>query len=134
MGDRAREPREHLQVLGSRLLALHAVLLRGERQAYEERHGPTKAAELLRLVISDEHFAWLRSLSAIIAQIDEALDPREPPPEVDVESFFRGAQELLRSGGSGAFQTKYRDALQRSHEVVMAHAEVVKVLPKPSAG
>jgi hypothetical protein len=134
MADRARESRERLRLLGTRLLALHAALLDDARHAYEETHGPTTAAELLRLVIHDEHFAWLRSLSAMLAQIDEALDPREPTAAVNAESFFHATQELLRSGGSGAFQTKYRDALQRSPEIVMAHADVVKVLPKPSAG
>jgi hypothetical protein len=114
-------------------MALHAALLEFERQAYEETHGPTKAAELLRLLLNDAHFAWLRPLSGVIAQIDEALDPRarrDPrTADVDVKSFFRATEELLRSGDPGAFQTKYRDALQRSPEVVMAHASVVKILP-----
>jgi len=136
------EQRDELKMLSVRLVALHAALLEFERQAYEETHGPTKAAELLRLLLNDPHFAWLRPLSGIIAQIDEALDPREPldPREatarrgdaradVDVKSFFQATQELLRSGGTGAFQTKYRDALQRSPEIIMAHANVVKILP-----
>jgi hypothetical protein len=136
------EQRDELKMLSARLLALHAALLEFERDAYEETRGPTKAAELLRLLLNDPHFAWLRPLSGIIAQIDEALDPRRPldPREatsnrgearadIDVRSFFRATEELLRSGGTGEFQTNYRDALQKSPEVVMAHANVVKILP-----
>lgn len=120
-------------------MALHAALLQCERQAYEEVHGPTKAAELLRLLLNDPHFAWLRPLSGIIAQIDEALDPREPldpraaTAAFDANTLFEAAQVLLRSGGSSAFQTKYREALQKSPDVVMAHADVVKVLTRHGA-
>jgi hypothetical protein len=117
-----------LRTLSRRLMVLHAALLDLERSSYEETHGPTKPAELLRLLLDDPRFAWLRPLSAIIAQIDEALDPREPTADVDVNGLFDAAQRLLRSGDSGVFQTKYRDALQRSPDVVMAHADVVKLL------
>jgi hypothetical protein len=117
-----------LRTLSRRLMVLHAALLDLERSAYEETHGPTKPAELLRLLLDDPRFAWLRPLSAIIAQIDEALDPREPTADVDVNGLFDAAQRLLRSGDSGVFPTKYRDALQRSPDVVMAHADVVKLL------
>ena len=143
------EPRDDLKILSARLVALHAALLDFERQAYEETHGPTQAAELLRLLLNDPYFAWLRPLSGIIAQIDEALDPRqaldprepaldpreardsrEPSTDNDINSFFEATQRLLRSGEIGAFQTKYREALQLSPEVVMAHANVVKILPR----
>ena len=119
---------DDLRALGRRLTALHAALLEFERSAYEATHGPTKPAELLRLLLQDPSFAWLRPLSAIIAQIDETLDPREATADVDVKGLFDAAQRLLRSADRGVFQTKYRDALQRSPDVVMAHADVVKLL------
>lgn len=125
---------DDLRSLGRRLTALHAALLEFERSAYEDTHGPTKPAELLRLLLHDPSFAWLRPLSAIIARIDEALDPRDATADVDVKGLFDATHRLLRSGDSGAFQTKYRDALQRSPEIVMAHADVVKVLPRSSRG
>ena len=121
-------PPDDLRSLGRRLTALHAALLEFERHAWEETHGPTKPAELLRLLLQDPSFAWLRPLSAIIAQIDEALDPRDATADVDVKGLFDATQRLLRSGDSGVFQTKYRDTLQRSPDVVMAHADVVKLL------
>lgn len=124
------EERTRLGDLRARLLALHAALLAGQRRDYEEQHGATTAAALLRLVIDHEDFAWLRTLSAVIARIDEALDAEEA--DGDIESFFRETQRLLRSGGSGAFDTKYHEALQRSPEVVMAHADVMKVLRRRS--
>jgi len=127
------EQRGDLKTLSARLMSLHAALLESERHAYEETYGPTKPAELLRLLLNDPYFAWLRPLSGIIAQIDEALDPRATTAAFDASTLFEAAQTLLRSGGSSAFQTKYRDALQKSPEVVMAHADVVKVLTRHGA-
>jgi hypothetical protein len=83
------------------------------------------------LLLEDEEFAWLRSLSAMIAQIDEALDGDEPVSTAAVDAFVGETYRLLRAGAGGAFETKYREALQRSPEVVMAHADVMKVLPPP---
>jgi hypothetical protein len=119
---------DRLRDLSARLLQLHAILLGRERQAYEARHGPTRSAELLQLVLHDEQFAWLRALSVLITRIDAALDEDEPEAAPDVEGFVRQAHQLLRSGGSGPFERRYADALQDSPDVVMAHAAVVKVL------
>ena len=136
------ESRDDLKTLSTRLVALHAALVDYARQAYEETHGPTQAAELLQLLLNDRQFTWLRPLSGIIAQIDETLDPRRTLEDtrdpnaapggasgtVDAKHFFDATQRLLRSGEIGPFQTKYREALQRSPDIVMAHANVVKIL------
>jgi hypothetical protein len=130
---------DDLRALSVRLLALHGALLDVERRAYEATYGPTNPGELLRLLLNDPRFAWLRPLSGIIARIDEALDPRAaagdaraasaPPREpADAQSLFASAETLLRSSADPAFHTKYRDILQRSPEVVMAHADVVRIL------
>jgi hypothetical protein len=116
-----------LHELRTRLTRLHKTLLEEERSAYESAHGPVASGpELLRLLLHDEAFAWLRSLSAMIAAIDAALDEAEDG-DAAAEPFVRQARALLRSGGSSVFDTKYRDALQRSPAVVMAHAAVVKL-------
>ena len=118
---------ERLRQLSGRLVALHAALLAGERVAYEATYGPTDAAELLRQVIHHEQFAWLRALSMMIARVDEAVDAHGPTA-ADVAALFAEVEGLLRSGRDDAFATRYRAALQASPEVVMAHAEVVRVL------
>ena len=120
--------RQRLRDLSSRLVRLHTLLLDGERRVHEHAHGPVEPAHLLQAVIHHEQFAWLRALSALIARIDEALDDDEAAGPADVESFVREVQRLLRSGADGTFERKYLAALQDSPDVVMAHAEVVKVL------
>ena len=121
--------RERLRELSARLMKLHLVLLDRERRRYEDRRGAVQAGELLHLVMTDPQFAWLRSLSTMIAQIDATVDADDPITEETCAGMLQGAYRLLKSGGSSDFQLKYHDALQDSPDVVMAHAEVSRVLP-----
>lgn len=124
---------ERLHDLRTRLLELHKLLLDDQRDAYEANYGPVAGPELLQLVLRHEQFAWLRALSGMISTIDAALDEAEGAlPRADVDGFFGRARDLLRSGGDGPFETRYREALQRSPDVVMAHAAVVKLFAAPS--
>jgi hypothetical protein len=127
------DERERLRDLSRRLLRLHKILLDRERRAYEQRHGAIPSGALLRLLLDDAEFAWLRVLSALIAQIDAAVDDGEPIAHEGAQRAFDEAYRLLRSGGDGEFQERYRLALQASPDVVMAHADVSRVLPPPPA-
>lgn len=109
-------------------MELHRLLLDRERRAYEARHGAVRTQELFRLLLQDEAFAWLRSLSTLMAQIDAAVDADDPITRDDAQRALREVHRLVKSGDSGAFQDKYRDALQDSPDVVMAHAVVSDAL------
>jgi hypothetical protein len=120
--------RDRLRDLSARLTRLHGLLLDRERRAYEARHGTVGAHELLTLLLHDAQFAWLRALSSMMAQIDAAVDQEEAITAADAQRALRATYQLLKSGDSGPFQDKYRDALQESPDVVMAHADVSRVL------
>ena len=122
------QDRDRMRVLSSRLLTLHGVLLDRERRAYEEEHGSVASRELLHLLLHDQRFAWLRSLSSMIAKIDEVVDADEPIPPDSLRSACRETYRLLKSGSAGDFQDKYHLALQDSPDVIMAHAAVSRVL------
>ena len=122
------EARERLRDLGVRLVRLHALLLERERHAYETQHGPVGSWELLQLLLHDAQFAWLRSLSRLMAQIDALVDADEPVAAGDAQELMRDAYRLLSSGESGVFQDKYRAALQESPDVVMVHAGISGML------
>jgi hypothetical protein len=120
-----------LSDLRERLLALHKLLLDDEARAWQARHGREVSGHaLFRLLLEDPDFAWLRALSRLASRIDAALDEPDPilPVEAQERAFLEETRGLLRSQGQGPFETKYRDALQRSPEIVMAHAAVVKLL------
>ena len=54
------------------VLALHKALLDAQRIRYEREHGRiSTSGEFLGLVLEHPSFAWLRTLSALIARIDE---------------------------------------------------------------
>jgi len=123
--------RDRLRELSGRLLRLHRLLLDGERLSYETRYGVVAAGDLFRLVLDDPQFAWLRALSALIARIDAAVDADDALTPADVDAAFREVYRLLKGGAGGEFQEKYHAALQRSPDVVMAHADISKLL-RPS--
>jgi hypothetical protein len=130
------QDRDRLRDLNTRLLRLHGVLLDRERRAYEDRHGSVASRELLHLVLYDAQFSWLRSLSAMIANLDAIVDADEPISPESIRSVYRETFRLLKSGEGGDFQAKYIVALQDSPDVIMAHAAVSRVLSDagPSSG
>ncbi|HKQ67055.1 MAG TPA: hypothetical protein VJZ73_18715 [Methylomirabilota bacterium] len=120
--------RDRMRILSTRLLDLHGVLLDRERRAYEEEHGSVASRELLHLLLHDRRFAWLRSLSSMIANIDAVVDADEPIAPESARAAFREAYRLLKSDDGGDFRDKYHLALQDSPDVIMAHAAVSRVL------
>src|SRR5258706_12324570 len=65
-------PDEFVQQLRHSILELHKALLDAQRIRYEREHGRIQSAgELLGLVLEHPPFAWLRTLSALIARLGE---------------------------------------------------------------
>jgi hypothetical protein len=114
------------------LLKLHKILLEVERQNHERVAGRIENSyQFLQLVMQDKTFAWLRYLSELIVQIDELLDTEEGPSEDRARQLLEQARFLVTPAEDGdEFQKKYFTALQESPAVVLAHAEVVRVLGK----
>jgi hypothetical protein len=124
---------QRLSELRIKLLHLHKVLLETERFTYEQVRGQVSSGELLQLVISHEQFAWLHRLSALIVQIDELLDDGESVTPEAMEAIASDIRTLLSPDELGdEFAMKYNRALQRSPDVVLAHADVVMLLTSDS--
>jgi len=112
------------------LLRLHKALLKMERIDYEKVFGRVTAGELLQLVINHAQFGWLRIISALVVEIDEALNGDELATSSDFEALISQARLLLTSPADEEFKTKYQAALQREPSVVMAHSTVMQLLRK----
>ena len=106
------------------LLRLHKTLLEMERINYEKIHGQVRSGELLQLVL----FNWLRMISALVVEIDEALDGDEPATLKDFDDLISEAHLLFTSPENEEFKTKYQAALQSEPAVVMAHSAVMQLL------
>jgi len=122
--------RARLRDLRGKLLQLHKVLLDDTRVAYEMDRGRVPSnATLLQLVISDPWFAWLHSLSELVVRIDETVDADSPATDADAATLIDQVEKLLTASETGeGFQRRYYDALQRQPAVVLAHADVRRVI------
>jgi hypothetical protein len=121
---------QQLTDLRNGLLSLHKTLLDSERAAYERDIARIESAgEFLRLVLDDPWFAWLRELSQLVVMIDEALDAKVPPTEIDAERFVAQSREMLVPNEAGTgFKKSYFEAMQRDPDVVLAHGRARKIL------
>jgi hypothetical protein len=106
------------------LLRLHKALLDDERISYERVHGRISSnGAFLQLVLNDAWFAWLRPLSQVIAKLDELSEEKEPSVREEIPALLVSVRTLLIPTEAGeGFSRQYHDALQRSPDVVLAHA------------
>ncbi|MGP8199016.1 MAG: hypothetical protein ACLQU4_05875 [Limisphaerales bacterium] len=119
-----------LQRLRNELLKLHKTLVDSERVTYEQTMGAIRSPNhFLQLLTHDPWFAWLQPVSQLIVVMDEALEEKEPLTAANVDALFRQARLLLVVSEEGeGFSKHYFDALQRDPDVVLAHAEVARIL------
>jgi catechol 2,3-dioxygenase len=122
--------RARLRELRAKLLQLHKVLLDDARAAYEMDRGRVPSnASLLQLVINDPWFAWLHSLSELVVRIDETIEVDSPATDADAAALINEVEKLLTASENGeGFHRRYFDALQRQPAVVLAHADVRRVI------
>jgi hypothetical protein len=129
------ENRRKLRAVRGDLLRLHKILLDSERASYEGIHGRVASSgEMLRLVLDDEWFAWLRVLSQLVVQIDEKFaDKKEPMTESDAGALLSQSRLLLRSPETDeSFGKKYQAVIVRDSEVFLAHTALLKLLAEDS--
>jgi len=126
------------------LRSLHAALLQRARSKYVQGRGIPDSdvgpGELLMLATRDESFAWLRSLSELMTEIDELRDSPDISRDDSLRAAVRDAvEELLAApaavGDRTAFQENYWRHVRGDPEVTMRHAAVRQALAAwPSAG
>jgi hypothetical protein len=112
------------------LLNLHKALVDSERVSYEKTIGQIQSpGHFLQLVTRDPWFAWLQPFSQHIVAIDVALEEKEPLTVAVLDALVRQTRHLLVASEDGeGFAGHYYMALQRDPNVVMAHAEVAKLI------
>ena len=124
--------RERLAALREKLLHLHKQLLDSERASYEAAFGPINSPyQFLHLVTNDPWFAWLAPVTQLLAAMDIALDAPEPLTAANVDALAEQARTLLVATETGdGFSRHYDEALQRSPDVVFAHADAARLFRK----
>jgi hypothetical protein len=116
------------------LLRLHKALLDSERVSYEQTHGRIQSnSDFFRLVIGDEWFDWLRPISQLIVQIDEALSVKEPITLDQVQELLAQVQQLMQPSKDGTtLAQNYYNAIQRDPDIAFMHADLKKLLASGS--
>ena len=119
-----------LRALRTVVLALHKAALDAERARYEQAHGPIGGPQqVLRLVMDDPFFAWLRPLSDFVIQADMRLSDKKPLLPSDVDRFASHLRSMVQSGSeTDRFAVEYRRTLQSVPEVVVLHGRLVALL------
>ncbi|HEX4165856.1 MAG TPA: hypothetical protein VHZ55_10325 [Bryobacteraceae bacterium] len=123
--------REKLTTIRQTLLVLHKALLDSERTAYEIVHGPIASpGAFLQLLINDNRFAWLRPVTTLLVQIDEALAAKKPPAtEKQFEHLLEDTRALLSpSSESNGFWKHYSGVIERDPAVALHHDDLEKQL------
>lgn len=130
-----------LHELARRLRALHARLLQCGRAQYLREHpeaGEIGTGEMLMLATQHEEFAWLRSLSELMAEVDELREHPQAAGDTSLQAAVRGGVEALLATHAQAatpFQIRYWQYVHDDPEVAMAHAslrQALQALPAPS--
>jgi hypothetical protein len=124
----AREGQKLLGDLREALLRLHKTLLDWERGGYERIHGRQTSHDLLKALLNDPQFAWLRPISQLIVRIDELLADKTPPMRNDVEAIVAQVRTLTSPNETGnTYERRYDMALQEHPDAVFAHRDLLAV-------
>ncbi len=87
--------RDFLIQFSKALLKFHKTLIDTEKIKYEKVNGRVNSSgEFLRLLMEHPDFQWLRSISQLVAQIDQHVDDTEHLADKDVQ-FFKHAFEQI---------------------------------------
>lgn len=104
------------------LRALHKLLIGTVRSEYERQHGPIAGSgALLRLLMEDPFFSWLRPMSKVMVEMDELLEEAMPLEPIRIAGLRERIEGMIAS-------ERYLTLLQSSPEVVMAHTALRKAL------
>ena len=122
--------RRSLKDLRHGLLGLHKSLIVSEQVTYERIYGRVSSAgQLLQLVMNDPWFAWLHPLSHLVVRIDVVLEDQDDTTLEAAQDLLSEARTMLRPSEEGdGFERSYYEALQRTPDVVLAHASVKNLL------
>ncbi len=127
--DQARHAEKLLGDLRQALLRLHKTLLDWERSGYERIHGRQSSNDLLKALLNDPQFAWLRPMSQLIVRIDEILGEKTPPMRNDVDAVVAQVKILTSPNETGnMYERRYDMALQEHPDAVFAHRDLLAVL------
>ena len=111
------------------LLELHGELLQAQRIEAERFGGRMSANETLQAAVDDMRFSWIRTVSAMVSELDEAVAKDHSERQAAVDQVVRQARQLfVPPDPETSFGARYLRALQDHPGVVLAHRDVLAAL------
>ena len=115
--------KQAIQEVSRALRQLHKALVDVARNDYERQHGFVEGpGHLLQLLTKEAEFAWLRTLSEAMVDIDHLADSADVDAE-ELRVSVKYVDELIADphAGDSAFAQRYAQAMN-DPAVIMAHA------------
>lgn len=121
-----------VQDLRHMLLALHKALLDAQRIRYEREHGRIPSSQaFLGIVLEHPAFAWLRSMSALIARLDEWMEEGEAASPEDLEEMIAALRSLIQAESPHAdFGPRYWEIVNDVPEVLVEHVQLWRLIDR----
>ena len=125
----------NLEELRNALLELHRAILQAQRLRYERDHGRVESrVELLQLVVRHPEFAWIRALSALIAQLDEWSQSQAQGRDEEIAATVRALKTLIQPDGTNEeFTSRYWPMLEITPEALVAHVRLWRLIAADGA-
>jgi hypothetical protein len=119
-----------IEELRHSVLDLHKALLDAQRIRYERDHGRiATSGEFLGLVLEHPSFAWLRTLSALIARIDEWIEEKDREGEDELAGMIAALRGLVEAGGTHEiFSKPYWEIVDAEPAVLIEHVKLWRLL------
>jgi len=120
-----------VQELRRGLLDLHKSLLDAQRIRYEREHGRVESSQAyLGLVLEHPTFAWLRSMSALIARLDEWMEEKDGARE-ELDGMISALRSLIQTEGKlASFSKPYWQIVNDVPEVLVGHVKLWRLIDK----
>jgi hypothetical protein len=127
MADATNEVRLDLEAVSRALQTVHKEILEAEGAYLPGR----SALSLLDRLLNDPEWAWLRALSTLIVELDEALAKDTDLTQGEAAAAAGRVRALLFGLGEPrdeAFLNRYRPLLQRSAALASAHGQLKRLI------
>jgi len=104
------------------MLGFHKLLIDLERSEIERASGSITAGQFLNLLMNDDRFEWLRTISKLVVRIDEAFELNDGfPPELLDKLWYEFSGMFDDSEANSEFKLLVRERM-----AVMPEADAIR--------
>ena len=124
-----KERKLRLKEIRNKLLRFHKILIDWERNIYEKEFGILSSGKFLEMLLGDDRFAWLRTISTLIVRIDESFDLDDGMSDEILDGFYKEIGDLFNDSDEyRSFKLKLEKALLENLEALDLKKDIIKLV------